>query len=188
MSNVIQRSRSCGKQGIFPGRDRNNDLTCLGCSGVGANCEDQATVWRFLSARLLTMRGAGAQNQWPPRESAGTAHSGPEGVDKPDLLGRARRICNQRNGCQEFWPDDGLRKKESRALCAAKEHSVRLIATRKEDAVIVRSQTCVRVREVPRLRRSELRAKPRHAQVVRVQIGGLCGVKPAVILPRRDQI
>ena len=54
--------------------------------------------------------------------------------------------------------------------------------------LIVRSQTCVRVREVPRLRRSELRAKPRHAQVVRVQIGGLCGVKPAVILPRRDQI
>jgi hypothetical protein len=65
--------------------------------------------------------------------------------------------------------------------------------------LIVRSQTCVRVREVPRLRRSHgrpgraalyalSRAKPRHAQVVRVQLAGLCGVKPTVILPKRDRI
>jgi hypothetical protein len=54
-------------------------------------------------------------------------------------------------------------------------HAVYSINDRRN--LIVRSQTCVRVREVPR-----------HAQVVRVQLGGLCGVKPAVFLPKRDQI
>jgi hypothetical protein len=68
--------------------------------GLGAaNCEDQATVWRLLSARLLTMRGVFAlpNNAEQARETSGRPEKAPARLTA-DRRASTNPICSEELG------------------------------------------------------------------------------------------
>jgi hypothetical protein len=68
--------------------------------GLGAaNCEDQATVWRLLSARLLTMRGVFAlpNNAEQARETSGRPEKAPARLTA-DRRASTNPICSDELG------------------------------------------------------------------------------------------